>query len=95
MPKTTPLITGHPKTEETGSLILQPEAETKGLRLRALPLRLALLAPCSIRGAAIWRDPPADQAKDADRKRIPFHHERDYEPDAALRRRTSGGNGTD
>src|ERR1022692_839098 len=95
MSKTTPLITCRPETAEPGSAIVRPEAETKDHCLRAAPLRLMLLAPCCIHGAAILRDPPADQAKDANRKEILFHRERDREPDAELRRRMSGGNGPD
>src|SRR5579863_8770845 len=95
MPKATPLITCRPETAEPGSAGVRPEAETKGHRLWAVRLRLAMLAPCCIRGAAILRDPPADQTKDANGREILFHHERDRGPGAALRRRVPDGNGSD
>src|ERR1700733_9737657 len=95
MSKTKPLSASWQQTAEPGSAIVPSEAETKGDRLRDWPPGFALSGPFCIRGAGIWRDLPADQAKDATREEPLFHHERDQEPDATLRHRMRDGNGSD
>src|ERR1700743_952082 len=95
MSRTKLLSAGWLQTAEPGSAIVPSEAESTGHRLRDWPPGFALSGPGGIRGAGIWRDPPADQAKDANRKEILFHRERDREPDATLRHRMRDGNGSD